>query len=121
LAKLKIYTDENVDIRIADGLKRLGIKAFSAHERDMTGSADIEHFKYASSMKAVIFTHDHHFLKIAKESVQGGENHWGIIFVEMNTLSIGECIRRLAFYAEILSPEEMKNQIEFLIIADCIR
>ncbi len=114
LLKLKIYTDENVDVRIAEGLKRRGIKAFSAHEKDMIGSTDIEHFKYAAAMQAVVFTHDHHFLKIAKESVNDGKNHWGIIFVEMNKLSVGECIKRLVFYAEILSPEEMKNQIEFL-------
>ena len=114
MARLKIYTDENVDIRIAEGLKRRGVKAFSAYEKGMTGSADVEHFKYASYIKAVIFTHDHHFLKIAKELVRGGKNHRGVIFVEMNKLSVGECIKRLAFYAEILSPEEMKNQIEFL-------
>ena len=114
MTRLKIYTDENVDIRIAEGLKRRGVKAFSAHEKGMTGSADIENFKYASSMKAVIFTHDHHFLKIAKELVKDGKNHWGVIFVEMSRLSVGECIKRLTLYAEILSPEEMKNLIEFL-------
>ena len=32
----------------------------------MTGSTDMEHFKYASAMKAVIFTHDHHFQKLQK-------------------------------------------------------
>jgi len=67
LARLKIYTDENADIRIAEGLKRRGIKAFSAHEKDMIGASDIEHFMYASKIKAVIFTHDHHFLEIAKK------------------------------------------------------
>lgn len=71
----------------------------------MMGTSDIEHFKHASAIKAVIFTHEHHFLKIAKELARDGENHW---------LSVGECIKRLAFYAEILSPAEMKNQIEFL-------
>jgi predicted nuclease of predicted toxin-antitoxin system len=114
LARLKIYTDENVDVRIAEGLKRRGIKAFSAHEKDMIGASDIEHFKYASKIKAVIFTHDHHFLKIAREFVKGGKNHWGVIFVEMNRLSVGECVKRLTLYAEILPPEEMKNLIEFL-------
>ena len=114
MARLKIYTDENVDVRIAEGLKRRGIKAFSAHEKDMIGASDIDHFKYASQIKAVIFTHDHHFLKIAKEFVKGGKNHWGVIFVEMNRLSVGECIKRLTLYAEILYPEEMKNLIEFL-------
>lgn len=37
MARLKIYTDENVDIRIAEGLKRRGVKAISAHEKDMIG------------------------------------------------------------------------------------
>jgi len=37
-----------------------------------------------------------------------------VIFVEMNKMSVGECIRRLALYADILTPDEMKNQIEFL-------
>jgi len=65
LAKLKIYTDENVDIRIAEGLRKRGVKAFSAMERRMIGTTDLEHFKYAAEIKAVIFTHDHHFLEIA--------------------------------------------------------
>ena len=114
MARLKIYTDENADIRIAEGLKRRGIKAFSAHGKGMIGASDEEHFQFASDMKAVIFTHDHHFLEIAKKLERVGKNHCGVIFVEMNKLSVGECIRRLALYAEILSSEEMKNQIEFL-------
>lgn len=61
MARLKIYTDENVDVRVAEG-----------------------------------------------------KEHWGVIYVEINRLSIGECIRRLALYADILSVEEMKNKIEFL-------
>ena len=114
MAGLKIYTDENVDVRIAEGLKKRGIKAFSAIEQGMTGVADTEHFEYASEMQAVIFTHDHHFIEIANTWVEEGKSHWGVIFVEMNRLSVGECIKRLALYAEVLSPEEMKNQIEFL-------
>jgi len=30
LAKLKIYIDENVDIRVAEGLRKRGIKVLSA-------------------------------------------------------------------------------------------
>ncbi len=74
----------------------------------------VEHFYYASEIQAVIFTHDHHFLEIAKTLFKDGKDHWGVIFVEMNRLSVGECIKRLALYAEILSPQEMRNQIEFL-------
>lgn len=66
MAKLKIYTDENVDVRIAEGLKRRGIKVFSVIEKGQVGIADMEHFQYATKIQAVIFTHDHHFLKSQK-------------------------------------------------------
>ncbi len=114
MAKLKVYTDENVDVRVAEGLRMRGVEAFSAIERQMTGVADIEHFKYAAKKKTVIFTHDHHFLEIARELIKQGNIHYGVVFVEMNKLSVGECIKRLDLYANILSTEDMINQIEFL-------
>lgn len=114
MGRLKIYTDENVDIKVVDGLKRRGIKALSTLETGNIGASDEEHFRHASNLKAVIFTHDHHFLEIANKLIYEGRNHWGIIYVEMNRLSVGECVRRLALYADILSAEEMINQIEFL-------
>jgi len=114
LARLKIYTDENVDVRVAEGLKKRGIKAWSALEKSMSGAEDIEHILFASKIEAVFFTHDHHFLEIAKQFTKEGETHYGVLFVEMNTLSVGECIKRLTLYAEIIAAEEMKNQIEFL-------
>ncbi len=114
MGKLRIYIDENVDIRIAEGLKNRGIEVFSAKQKGMTGASDLEHFTYAFQIRAVIFTHDRHFLKIAKKLIDDGKNHCGVIFVSMNKLSIGECIKRLALYADVLSVEEMKNQIEFL-------
>lgn len=114
MARLKIYTDENVDVRVAEGLRKRGITAFSAVEKEMIGVTDREHFEYAMVMQAVIFTHDHHFIEIAEELTEEGKCHWGTIYVDMNRLSVGECIKRLALYAEILSAEDMKGQIEFL-------
>ena len=114
MARLKIYTDENVDVRVAAGLRNRTIKAFSAVEKGLTGVSDIEHFRYAYEIQAVIFTHDRHFLQIANTLTMEGKEHWGVIYVEMNRLSIGECIKRLALYADVLSAEEMKNKIDFL-------
>lgn len=114
MAGLKIYTDENVDVRIVEGLRKRGINAFSAIEKGMFGVADADQFKYASEIQAVIFTHDHHFIEIANAMLEDGKTHWGVIFAEMNRLSVGECIKRLALYAEVLSSDDMKSQIEFL-------
>lgn len=114
MAKLKIYTDENVDVGVAEGLRRRGIKTFSAIEKGLAGVDDKEHFQHAVKMQAVIFTHDHHFISLSKEIVTEGKNHYGIIYVGMNKLSVGEIIKRLALYAEVLTAEEMINRVEFL-------
>lgn len=114
MGRLRIYTDENVDVRIAEGLRRRRIDAFSAREKGPLGIKDEQHFEKAKDLKAVIFTHDPHFIEIAKRLVENGKEHYGIIFIETHRCGLGECIRRLALYAEVLSPEEMINQIEFL-------
>ena len=62
MAKLKIYTDENVDMRVAEG-----------------------------------------------------KLHYGVIYVEMNKFRVGECVKSLALYAEVLTAEEMRNHIEVFI------
>ena len=109
MARLKIYTDENVDIRIAEGLRKRGITAFPAVEKDMIGVTNREHFKYAMIRQTVIFTHDHHCIEIAKVLTEEEKSYWGIISVDMNRLSVGECIKRLAFYAVILSEHLILN------------
>ncbi len=114
MAKLKIYTDENVDIRVSEGLKRRGIKSFTAIDKSMIGASDLEHFRFTTDAKSAIFTHDHHFIQIALETIKKNGIHYGVIFIEMNKLSVGECVKRLALYAEVLTAEEMINQIEFL-------
>lgn len=69
---------------------------------------------YACQQKAVIFTHDADFLKIAHQWVKQGSEHWGVIYAHQRKFSIGECIRRLLLYALVMEPEDMRNRIEFL-------
>jgi predicted nuclease of predicted toxin-antitoxin system len=114
LGKLRIYTDENVDVRIAEGLCRRKIDAFSAREKGALGFNDKQHFEKAKELEAVIFTHDPHLIEIAENLVKSGKEHCGLIFAEMHKFSVGECIRRLALYVELVSSKEMINRIEFL-------
>ena len=108
---LKIYADENVNIAIVEGLKRRGIEACSAIEKRKLGLTDEEQLMYAIKEGATIFTHDDDFLSMVTESEI---EHWGIIYVHQEHLSIGECIRRLKAIVETTSPEEMHNRILFL-------
>jgi len=114
LARLKIYTDENVDVRVVQGLRRRGIEVTSTREEGKVGATDDSHFVYATSLGSVIFTHDPDFIEIATQKSRRGEKHYGVIFAAMHRLSLGECIRRLALYAEVVSAEEMIDRVEFL-------
>ena len=108
---LKIYTDENVNIEIVEGLKRRGVEAWSAIDKGKLGLTDKEELMYAIKEGAIIFTHDDDFLSL----VAGSEiEHCGIIYVHQENLSIGECIRRLKAIVETMSREEMHNRILFL-------
>jgi hypothetical protein len=61
---------------------------------------------HASKLKAVIFTHDHHFIEIANGLIQKGKKHYGVIFSEMHRIKIGDCVKRLSVYAELLSTND---------------
>lgn len=109
--RIKIYADENVNIAIVEGLKRRGVEAWSALEKGKIGLSDEEQLSYALQENATIFTHDDDFLVMAAES---GIEHWGIIYVHQQLLSIGESIRRLKAIVETMSLEEMHNHVIFL-------
>jgi hypothetical protein len=42
MGEIRIYTDESVDVAIAQGLQRRGVEAFSARDRDKLGLTDEE-------------------------------------------------------------------------------
>ena len=109
--RIKIYADENINVAIIEGLRRRGVEAWSAIEKGKLGLSDEEQLRFALEKKATIFTHDDDFLSMATES---GIEHFGIIYVHQQHLSVGECIRRLKAIVETMSPEEMHNRILFL-------
>ncbi|RMH95513.1 MAG: hypothetical protein D6681_12950 [Calditrichaeota bacterium] len=114
MARLKIYADENVNPAIVNGLRRRGVEAMAAVEVGNLGLSDEQQLQYAVKEKAVLFTHDVDLLVIAKRWTHEGKEHWGVIYVHQDQLSIGQCIYRLKEYADILDAEDMKNRVEFL-------
>lgn len=71
---------------------------------------DEEQLEIAIQNKALIFTNDADFLRIAA----GSSNHFGVVYVHQRKLSVGECIKRLKVIAETGRQEEMRNKIVFL-------
>lgn len=114
MGKIRIYTNESVDVAIAEGLKRRGVDAFSARDKGNLGWRDEEQLLFASNEEAVVFTHDTDFLKIAARWMEKGRTHYGIIYCHQKSYRIGECVRKLRLLTSVLTSESMFNHIEFL-------
>ncbi len=109
MRRIRIYADESVNTSIVEGLKRRGVDAFSARELGKLGLTDEQQIKVARENRAVIFTHDVDFLRMASH-----KHHLGIIYVHQQKLTVGDCIRRLKTIVEMKSHAEMRDCIIFL-------
>jgi len=114
MGKIRIYTDESVNIAVVEGLKRRGIDAFSARDMGNLGLTDQEQLIFANNQEAVVFSHDTDFLRIAAKWIKGKRAHHGIIYCHQKDYTLGECIRRLKLLATILTRDDIINHVEFL-------
>ena len=114
MGKIRIYTNESVDVAIAEGLKRRGVDAFSARDTGNLGLTDEGQLVQAGKQKAAIFTHDTDFLRIAAKWMEEGRTHHGVIYCHPKSYPIGDCLRKLRVLTSVLTAEDMINHVEFL-------
>lgn len=108
--RVRFHLDENVDPVIATALRRYGIDVTTTVEADLRASNDQEQLAFAKSEGRVLVTHDDDFLRLAA----GEQEHPGIAYCHLEARSVGEMIQGLRLIYEVLSPEEMREHIEYL-------
>jgi len=111
---LKIYSDESLDVRIIEALKKRGTEAWSARDVGNLGLKDDAQLEYAYNEKACLFTTDDDFLRIAKKWSDQGKEHYGIIYVHPLKLCIGECVNSIEILASVMNVDDMINHVEYL-------
>lgn len=74
----------------------------------MLGAKDEEHLTLASKEQRVIVTQDVDFLGLHATGIE----HAGIVYTPQNT-SIGTFVRGLILVYQVMTPEEMRNNVEF--------
>lgn len=109
MAKLVFYTNESVNIAVAEGLKRRGVKVITARDAKNLGLSDEEQLEYAERESLIIITHDDDFLSLAMDC-----EHKGVVFVHQQKYSIGDLIRNLKLLWDVVEQKDMKNHVEFL-------
>ncbi|MBI5215516.1 MAG: DUF5615 family PIN-like protein [Ignavibacteriae bacterium] len=107
--KIKFYLDENLATAIAKGLRRRNIEVLTAGDAGMLQRTDDEQLAYATQIGSTLVTQDQDFMVLHKSAPR----HEGIVYIT-RPHTIGEIIEGLHLIAEALSPDDMKNHIEFL-------
>jgi predicted nuclease of predicted toxin-antitoxin system len=107
---IRFHLDEVCDPRIAAGLRQRGADVTTADEVGLLGVPDEGHLAYAWVQSRVILTHDADFLRLNV----AGAKHAGIIYCPVGSHSLGEMIRSLVLIWELLEPDEMRGQVEYL-------
>ena len=107
---IRFHLDEHVNPAVADGLRRRGIEVTTAAEAHLLGTDDTDHIAFAVAERRVIFTNDADFLRLHDR----GLAHPGIVYCHQQSRSVGEIVRALELIWEVLEPDEIASQIEFV-------
>jgi predicted nuclease of predicted toxin-antitoxin system len=107
---IRFHLDENVHHGVARGLRLRGIDVTTTTDAGLVEATDEGQFQFAIREGRVFVTHDADFLR-ADFTVRP---HAGIVFVAKGAHSIGEIVRSLDLLANIVTPEEMRRQTDYL-------
>jgi len=109
MEQIKFYLDEHIPNAVARGLRRRGVEVLTVQDAGRSGLSDPEQLAFALSEQRMLITMDSDFLILASQGV----THAGIAYASP-TRSIGELIGSAMLLYDVLTPDDMKNHVEFL-------
>lgn len=107
---MRFYFDESVELAVSQQLERAGIDVVSAHSLDLLGERDDNHLQRATALERVLCTYDQDFLRLAAE----GMPHYGIIFAQQQTASIGGWVREIKLIHAEKEADDFIGQVVYL-------
>lgn len=107
--RIKFYADEHVSRAVIHGLRRRGVNVLTVQEANLLSAQDEEHLALAAAQGRVLFTQDADFLRLHAADLP----HAGIVYAPQHT-PVGDIIRGLMLIVEVLKPDEMIGQVEYL-------
>ncbi len=108
--KIRFHLDESVAAAVAQGLRRRGIDVTTTPETGLTSADDEAQLAFALRERRVLVTQDADFLRLHRRGVP----HAGITYFDPGMRTVGQLIADLVLIQEVLTPEEMEGQVEFL-------
>lgn len=109
MEQIRFYLDEHIPYALTQGLRRRGVDVLTVQEAGRSGLSDSMQLAFALSEQRMIITMDADFLILASQRI----THAGIAYVSP-TRSIGDLISSVMLLCDVLTPEDVKNHVEFL-------
>ncbi|MFL5804563.1 MAG: DUF5615 family PIN-like protein [Roseiflexaceae bacterium] len=106
---IQFYADVHVPRSVTLALRRRGVDVLTAQDVSMELATDEEHLAHATTAGRVLVTQDADFLALHASGI----THSGIAYARQGT-PIGDMVRGLLLIFDVLIPDEMLSQVEFL-------
>ena len=108
--KIRFHLDEHIDPRIAEAIRTRGIDVTATLSANLRMASDSEQWNFAKQQARVLVTKDADFLRLALADPA----HPGIVMCHRTGLSTSGIIQGLLLIHEVLTPQEMRGNIEYL-------
>ena len=111
---IRFYVDEHVPRAITEVVSLRSVDILTVQADDSGGSDDVAGLNRAMQLNRVVLTNDDDFLIEAALRQRTGEQFAGVIFVDLNRLTIGHCIGDLELIGRVGEPADFINRVEYL-------
>ena len=113
MTNIKLYLDEDVEVFLADAVRRRGYEVNTTRDCGNLGSSDLAQVAYARQSSAIILTHNvQDFPRLHYEIIGRNEHHSGFIVAKKESPTI--VLRRLLKLFTKRSAEDMQDTLEYL-------
>lgn len=110
---IEIYLDEDVNVLIAELLRRKGFSATTARDCEQLGKSDKEQIEFAVSQKRALVTHNRvDFERLVKEYFLKDKLHYGVIIAVRR--SPKDLTQRIVEILNQINADEIQNQIRYI-------
>jgi len=111
--KVKLFSDEDFYIgKFAHDIRYLGYDVVDVLDEGLLGYPDDALLEFAINEKRAFLTFNRrHFVRIHKQYMEIGKEHWGIIYSRRGHLSYDEVKKRVRKLLESCTAEDLHNQL----------
>lgn len=113
MTSVKLYLDEDVEVFLADAVRRRGYEVNTTRDWGNLGATDLVQIAFALQNGFVILTHNvQDFPRLHYEIIGRSEQHNGFIVAKKESPTI--ILRRLLKLLAERSAEDMQDRLEYL-------